>query len=330
MTTQQLVNYYANLLILQYIGEPKAYATIQAVATQALIPQTTVQAIALSGIAASGTFELTYGAQTTAAINWNDSLATIQGKLQALTGLGSVTIAGSIASKLLTVTFTGVAPVALPLGVTANSLMTSAPAAIGFTFTQTDLILPLAVQTGFNLTGSSLAIGAQLDILGKYAGVKRTGTGLQGQPITLSDSDFLKLIQLAIATNSDGSDLHSIQAVLQLFFANEIFVFDHKNMRMSYFINSTFSSLNLVQLFITEGLLPKPMGVQLAAPIFAPALKFFGMVSAQDVATYAAQNSVSIGTAANAIMTADNITPLNTAAAPTTTVWLSAQLGVPI
>jgi len=227
MTTNELIAYYANLLIIQYIGKPNAYATIQALVTPVIMDQ-----------------------------------------------------------------------------------------------------LPLLVQTAFNMDGS--AVGVQLDVLGKYAGVTRSGYGLQGQPITLDDADFTKLIKLAIITNSSGSDFNTIQSLLQIFFANEIFVFDHKDMRMSYYIDSRVGSTNLLELFITENLLPKPMAVQLASPIFTTPLIFFGMVSARDVAAYALQNTVSINTAADAIAAANDITPFNTAAAPTSNVWLSSELGIAI
>lgn len=39
MTTQELINYYANLLIIQYRQKPKAYATIQALADMAVMDQ---------------------------------------------------------------------------------------------------------------------------------------------------------------------------------------------------------------------------------------------------------------------------------------------------
>jgi hypothetical protein len=227
MTTQQLINYYANLLILQYIGKTNAYASIQALVTPVIMDQ-----------------------------------------------------------------------------------------------------LPLLVQNAFNMDGT--AVGVQLDVLGKYAGVTRNGYGLTGQPITLNDADFFTFIKLAILTNSAGSDLGTIQNLLHIFFPGELFVFDHKEMRMSYLINSTIGSQNLVQLFITEGLLPKPMAVQLAAPIYAPALKFFGMVSSLDVATYATQNSLSITAAANNAAVTNNISPFNSAASPVVGQWLSAQLGVAI
>lgn len=39
MSTQDLIIYYANLLILQYIGKPRAYATIQALVQPAIMDQ---------------------------------------------------------------------------------------------------------------------------------------------------------------------------------------------------------------------------------------------------------------------------------------------------
>ena len=66
------------------------------------------QNILFSAAPASGTFTLTYGGDTTAAINWNDTAATIQTKLQALTGLSNVIVSGSITANTLTVTFYGV------------------------------------------------------------------------------------------------------------------------------------------------------------------------------------------------------------------------------
>lgn len=227
MTDAELIAYYANLLILQYLEKPKAYATIQTVVTPVIMNQ-----------------------------------------------------------------------------------------------------LPLAVQNAYNLTGETgVAVGVQLDVLGKYAGVSRTGFGFSG-PITLSDSDFLILIQLAIITNSSGSSLSTIQALLAQFFPGEVLVFDYQNMQMNYLISSTLGSQDLIQLFVTEGLLPKPMGVQLAAVIYAADLKFFGMLSAGTVATYAAQNALTIDQAANALLVANNIWQLNSVAAPILGQWLSAKQGV--
>ena len=133
--------------------------------------------------------------------------------------------------------------------------------------------LPALVRDAFALGTSA---GVQLDKIGKYAGVTRYGNGFSG-PITLSDADYTVLIQLAIIKNAAGSSLALIQSLLHTYFPGQIFVFDYANMQMSYMINSAVGSQNLVQLFVSEGLLPKPMGVQLATVTYAPDVTaFFG------------------------------------------------------
>lgn len=135
--------------------------------------------------------------------------------------------------------------------------------------------LPVEVENAFNI---STAVGVQLDTLGKYAGVTRYGYEPDGTPIELSDSDFRQLIQIATLTNTQGSSLATIQNLLNEFFEDQIFVFDYKNMRLSYLIDEDIGSLDLVYMFLYLGLLPKPMGVQLAAVIAAPIIDaFFGM-----------------------------------------------------
>jgi hypothetical protein len=317
MTPLQLIQYYANLLILQYLQKPKAYATAQAVAAQTLLPQTSIQTLAFSGTAASGTFVLNYlpfgVGQTnlaTAAINWNDTASAIQTKIQALTGLGSVTVTGSIATGL-TITFTGVVPVASLLTVTLNSLQTAGAVTITITVAQIDVTLPLAVANAFNMLTSygAVAIGKQLTPLGKYAGVTRTGTLSTGS-VTLGDSDFLALIQFAALRNSAGSDLSSIQTLLHNFFPNQVLVFDYSNMQMSYLISSAVGSQNLAKLLIAQNLLFRPMGVSLGATIYAAVVTtFFGF------RTYS-------------VVTVNN-TPFNTYGSYVTTrPWLSYAMAI--
>lgn len=322
MTTQELIQYYAKLLILQYVGLPKAFATIEATVKPIIMPQQSQQEISFSPAPTSGAFTLVYDSVSTASINWNDSAGTIQTKLRAISGLGSVLVSGAISSGL-TVDFVGVVDVADLLTVGVNTLMASAAVVI-VTIDETDQTLPLAVQNGFDIT---TATGVQLDIIGKYQGVTRTGNSFTGQPITLSDSDFRILIQFAIIRNNAGSSLSEIEALFNQIFPGEILVSDFKNMHMSYLINSSIGSQDLVQLLITEGLLPKPMGVQLATTIYTPNLKFFGMVSADTVKTYATQNSLTINQAALDVATANNISPFNSVATPITAQWLSAAQG---
>ena len=153
--------------------------------------------------------------------------------------------------------------------------------------------LPQQVQDAFTL---GTAVGVQLDVLGKYAGVTRYGYGLTGNPITLDDPDYTKLIQLAITQNNAGSSLSDIQDLIYQNFANEIFVYDSANMQMSYLITSSVGGLPLVEMFITKGLLPKPMGVTLASIIYVPNQSLFGFSSySSDFTSWSSSTNYSIG-----------------------------------
>lgn len=133
--------------------------------------------------------------------------------------------------------------------------------------------LPVSVQDAFNLDS---AVGVQLDVIGKYAGVTRNGYTFDG-PVTLNDSDFRLLIKIAIVQNSAGSSLYDIQSLLNIFFPGTLFIFDHKNMVIDYFFDSNEGSVELVEFFVKQGSLPKPMGVRIGSVIFAPDLThFFG------------------------------------------------------
>ncbi len=279
-STRALVAYYADLLILQYIGKARAYATIEATIAPVVMPQTSVQTITFAEAPASGSFVLSYDGVPTAAIDWNDSAASIQTELRTIPGLGDITVAGEIAGLVVTITFTGVTAPAELLELDSSTLNVDDPV-----LAETDLILPLAVQNGFNLTGSEIAVGAQLDVLGKYAGVSRSGLGFT-QNITLDDDDFLSLIQMAIAKNSAGSSLYEIQALMHQFFPDQILIFDYQNMRMSYLISTAVGSQDLIQLFVTEGLLPAPMAVQVALIIYAPIITDFFGFRTYDAAAY--------------------------------------------
>lgn len=142
-------------------------------------------------------------------------------------------------------------------------------------FVKTALIdmLPIQIQDGFDI---DQAEGDQLDIIGKYAGVSRTGKTFT-QQVTLNDDDFRTLIKLKIIKNNSGSSLADIQDLLDKYFSGFLFVFDFKTMRMGYFLSSDIASPELAQIFIVEGYLPVPMGVELSATIYYPVLdQFFG------------------------------------------------------
>lgn len=274
MNTFEIMQYYARLLIIQYIGKPKAFATIEALTPPLILVQESVQLISFGFGPDSGQFTILYGEDETAPIPDTATASDVQTALRALPGLSTVTVTGDFLEGF-TVNFTGVLPPALVLTVGENTLVDgSTPDPI--TITEIDETLPLAVQNGYNLTGDSIAVGDQLDVIGKYAGVLRSAKGFSSQ-ITLNDVDYLSLIKIAVVKNSAQSDLATIQQLLFDFFPNQIYAFDFKNMRMSYLLSSAVGGQDLVELFITQNLLPVPMAVQLAVIIYAPIIDaFFG------------------------------------------------------
>lgn len=133
--------------------------------------------------------------------------------------------------------------------------------------------LPIAVQNAYDI---QTAIGVQLDILGKYVGASRKGYTLTG-PITLSDDDFRQLIKLVIIKNNAGSSLAAIQNLLAMNFPGQIRVSDNQAMGLNYVVAETLGSADLLEVLITGGYLPAPMGVGTSV-VVVPVLTnpFFG------------------------------------------------------
>ena len=272
-TPREIIEYYKDLLIYQYVNKDKASQTIEALASQGILPVTSVQTISFSLAPDSGSFILSYDGNSSPSIAYNDSNATIQTKLQSISGLSSVTVVGEISDQLLTVTFTDVIAPALLLVVGSNTL-TSSAVDVDITIAETDVTLPLNVLNGYNLVeGSTIARGDQLDILGKYVGALRSAAGFT-EFITLSDSEYISLIRMAITKNSSGSSLSEIQDFIFEFFENQIIVYDSKLMFITFVISSDVGSQELVQLFITEGILPVPMGCGFAV-VYGPESEYF-------------------------------------------------------
>lgn len=92
-----------------------------------------VQYIALSGVPASGSFKLTYSGSSTALIAWNAATSTIQTQIQTLPNLATATVTGSLSTLSLIVTLPALASPLL-LGLSSNTLATSAPVAVTFDF----------------------------------------------------------------------------------------------------------------------------------------------------------------------------------------------------
>jgi hypothetical protein len=266
-----LEEYYSNLLIIQYHDKPRAVGTIEAAVSGVIMDQLptqvqngfnlnpTIQTILFSDIPASGSFIISYQGFSAGSISWNDTTHSIEALLNAMLGVRAVTVTGSIAEQSLVITWnSNQAPTLFT--VTSNTLKDAFSSDI---LTQVD---------------TNIAQGVQLDVLGKYVGVTRSGFGTNG-PVLLDDADFYRLIQLAIISNNSGSSLATIVGLLSAYFPDEILCFDYANispMRMGYLINTSLGSAGLIQLFVAEEMLPHPMGVQLSVAGAPTIDAFFG------------------------------------------------------
>lgn len=118
-----------------------------------------LQTFTLSGIAASGTFVFNYGAYASAAINWNDSIGTIQSKVQAITGMSATLVTGSIASQSLVVTI-ALSSVASLFTVTSNSLQTGGAVPITFSLNNnySNTLSPISPKYQFAVAQANIVI----------------------------------------------------------------------------------------------------------------------------------------------------------------------------
>lgn len=272
MNVGDLIKYYANLLILQYIGKPRANATVKAQVAPVIMYQLSTQHVIVDGTPASGYYEVTY-LEETVQIDWDDTVDEIQTKLRTLPGLAAITVVGVPFDYI--VTFVNVYP---PVELFQIESFLDSGIEVEVALEEPTETLPVAVQDGYNILGTPTALGKQLDVLGKYVGVSRSGLGFTSN-ITLNDADYLTLIKMAIAQNSLGSSLADIQNFIATYFPGQMLVTDYANMRMSYLLSNEIGSQDLIQLIVVQGLLPKPMGVQLSV-LYTPEIdNFFGFVT---------------------------------------------------
>jgi hypothetical protein len=119
-----------------------------------------MQIATLSGIAASGSFVVNYNGDTSAAINWNDSISTIQSKVQAITGLTSALVTGSIASQTLNFNLSAIVNIFGLIYVTSNTLQTSLAVPITFSFNEDyqDILTPTSKSLQFAIASGNIII----------------------------------------------------------------------------------------------------------------------------------------------------------------------------
>lgn len=128
--------------------------------TNAGLSAAATQIATLSGVAASGTFMIRYNGANSAAINWNDSIGTIQTKVQAVAGLSAALVTGSIASQVLTFNLTAIGGPQSLLTVVSNSLLTGGAVAITFAFNEgyANILLPSSRKSQFTLAAANIVI----------------------------------------------------------------------------------------------------------------------------------------------------------------------------
>lgn len=137
---------------------------IQAIDPNALVTSpgvgaATTQILTLSAVAASGTFKVSYNGVLSSAINWNDSISTIQTKVRAVTGLSAATCTGSIATQTITIALAVDSSLGL-ISVKNNGLLTAGSAAITFAynFGLGNTAIPATKQKQFAVASANLVV----------------------------------------------------------------------------------------------------------------------------------------------------------------------------
>lgn len=122
--------------------------------------------------------------------------------------------------------------------------------------------LAVNFNTYFDL---DLAVGAQLDVLGKIVGVSRNVSyqPLDGSSPVLSDNSYRILIKVKISKNSWDGTIPSIYNLWKNIFPQfGIRVIDNQNMSMKAVLTGQIDS-STQQLIDNAYIVPKPMGVSL-------------------------------------------------------------------
>lgn len=155
---------------------------------------------AFSGVAASGTFIANWNGHASAAINWNDTVGMIQSKLQAIPGLGGVTVTGSISSESVVINMSGVygaSPSAFSF--TSNTLMTSVPAGI-------------TITNSISLAGETIAAAiTRTSSLVQYFGamVTETVTQITGANVAAAAAVIQSLNKIAFWVSYSEADIQA-------------------------------------------------------------------------------------------------------------------------
>lgn len=142
---------------------------------------------------------------------------------------------------------------------------------LGYVTQEVDL--PSLVINGYDLETAS---GKQLDIIGKYVGLKRVVRSLIGDSNTnvLNDDQYRVLLRLKLIKNTNFSSTSQLRAALYAWFPTSIRLYDNRDMTYEYQLSSFWS--DLLNVIVDEELLPVPMALGYTASIVPNLLELYG------------------------------------------------------
>ena len=169
--------------------------------TSAGLSTALVQTLSLSGVAASGAFKVTYNGNSSASIAWNDSISTIQSKVQAVSGLSTCLVTGSIASQSLVFTLTSATGLIV---ITSNTLQTGGSVAITFSYNEgyQNTLLPTTKKNQFVVSPGNIVI---LPILLTPS----SSTVAPAATVQFTALGGYSTITFSISTNNSGGSINS-------------------------------------------------------------------------------------------------------------------------
>ena len=129
-------------------------------------------------------------------------------------------------------------------------------------------LMPSILQNAFSIESAE---GPQLDQVGKYIGIPRRVKTFSSD-VTLSDVDYRSLLNIKRMSNNLGSSFYDIQNFININLEGTLKAFDHKDMTMSFYLNSGIISKTVGQAIVMEKILPKPMGVSYASIVYIPVM----------------------------------------------------------
>lgn len=133
--------------------------------------------------------------------------------------------------------------------------------------------LPQMIIEGYDV---NTAVGNQLDIIGKYVGLKRQVKTLIGDSNTnvLNDKQYRTLLKLKMIKNTSFSSTSQLRTALYNIFPTSIRLYDNRNMTYQYQLSSAFN--DLINVILAEELLPVPMALGWNAVVVPNLLQLYG------------------------------------------------------